>query len=531
MKNLYKSIALAVFVLSSLSIYAQVPIYNSLPSAQAVILLDFDGHKVQGTSWNTSGPINCDGSNLELSKITEIYNRIAEDYSPFNVNITTDEAKYNAAPTKQRMRVIFTITSEWYGSAGGVAYIGSFTWGDNTPCFVFTKLLNYNTKYISEAGAHEAGHTLSLRHQASYDALCNKTSDYNYGTGSGDISWAPIMGVGYYKNFTTWYNGANPYGCTYYQPDADIITTNNGFGYRTDDFGETFTAATSQTFSANKFATSAVITNSVDKDMFKFTLDGRKRVTLNATPTSVGAGDAGSNLDIKLDLYNSAQTLVGSYNPELKLSASADTVLDAGTYYLLVDGVGNQYTSEYGSVGSFSITAEQAPLAVLPLRKLELQGAVQGSAHKFNWEIDADEEIVEQILEVSTNGKQFEPAGKVNNSARSFQYTPANGTAFQYRLNVTFDNGKQHYSNVIALKGGKISRPEMYTNIIGSNSIMVTSPSAYSYFITDLSGRTMAKGIIAQGSSTINVHNITNGTYIIQFANGAEQFVDKFVKQ
>lgn len=531
MKNLYKSFVLALFVLVVSRANAQVPVYSSLPSAQAVILLDFDGHIVKGTSWNTNGPINCDGSNLDVAKINEIYNRIAEDYSPFNVNVTTDEAKYTAAPANRRMRVVFTISSSWYGSAGGVAYIGSFTWGDNTPCFVFTALLNYNTKYISEAGAHEAGHTLGLSHQASYDAICNKTSDYNYGTGSGDISWAPIMGVGYYKNFTTWYNGANPYGCTYLQPDADIITKNNGFGFRADDFGETFTAAPAQAFAASKFVTSAMITTATDKDMFKFTLDARKRVTLNAVPTNVGAGDAGSNLDIKMDLFNAAQSPIGSYNPETKLSAYADTILDAGTYYFLIDGVGNQYTNEYGSVGSFSVTAEQAPLAVLPLRKLELQGSVQASAHRFNWEIDADEQIVEQVLEVSTNGRQFEQAGKVSNSARSFQYTPANSAAFQYRLNVTFDNGKQHYSNVIALKGGKTSRPEMYTNIIRSNTIMVTSPAAYNYSIADLSGRTIARGTVKQGASTINLHNITNGTYIIQFANGTEQYVDKFVKQ
>ncbi len=207
MKNLYQSILIALCVLFSNSLNAQVPVYSSLPSAQAVILLDFDGHKVQGTSWNTSGPINCDGANLPTSKIDEIYSRIAEDYRPFNINITTDESKYNAAPSNRRMRVIFTISSSWYGSAGGVAYIGSFTWGDNTPAFVFTALLNYNTKFISEAGAHEAGHTLSLQHQASYDASCVRTSPYNYGTGEGEISWAPIMGVGYYKNATTWYDG------------------------------------------------------------------------------------------------------------------------------------------------------------------------------------------------------------------------------------------------------------------------------------------------------------------------------------
>ena len=39
------------------------------------------------------------------------------------------------------------------------------------------------------------------------------------GLGSGEIGWAPIMGVGYYKNFTLWNNGPNSFGCTNYQSD------------------------------------------------------------------------------------------------------------------------------------------------------------------------------------------------------------------------------------------------------------------------------------------------------------------------
>src|SRR5436853_4729854 len=176
---------------------AQVSIYNSYPDAAPVIFLDFDGHTVSGTGWNSEGPIYCGASGLTATQIAEVFNRVAEDYRPFTVNVTTDSTKYLSAPVNQRMRVIITVTSDWYGSAGGVAFVNSFTWGDNTPCFVFSALLNYNTKNISEASAHEAGHTLGLRHQSVYDVNCVKTSEYNPGIGTGDISWAPIMGVGY----------------------------------------------------------------------------------------------------------------------------------------------------------------------------------------------------------------------------------------------------------------------------------------------------------------------------------------------
>src|SRR5688572_4739574 len=125
MKILIQS--LLVFLLFvSLPSFAQVPAYSSFPGASAVLFLDFDGHTVNGTSWNSNGPIVCGPANMDNAKITEIYNRIAEDYRPFNINVTTDSLKYEAAPATKRMRAIFTITNSWYGtSAGGVAYIGS----------------------------------------------------------------------------------------------------------------------------------------------------------------------------------------------------------------------------------------------------------------------------------------------------------------------------------------------------------------------------------------------------------------------
>ncbi len=235
MKNIFKSVLVALSLAGSFASKAQVPAMSSYPSASAVLFLDFDGHTVNGTAWNAAGPIVCAPATLDNNQITTIFNRIAEDYRPFDINVTTDSTKYLAAPIDKRMRVVLTVSSSWYGSAGGVAFVGSFTWGDNTPCFVFTALLNNNVKNIAEAAAHEAGHTFGLYHQATYDANCNKLSDYNYGQGTGEIGWAPIMGVGYYQNFTLWNNGPNSYGCTNIQSDLDILTTTNGFGFRNDD--------------------------------------------------------------------------------------------------------------------------------------------------------------------------------------------------------------------------------------------------------------------------------------------------------
>jgi hypothetical protein len=517
--------------ISAVAANAQVPLLNSNPSASAVVFLDFDGHTVAGTSWNASGPIYCGASGLNESQITEVFNRVAEDYRPFDVNITTDSTKFLAAPLTKRMRVILTVTSSWYGSAGGVAFVGSFIWGDDTPCFIFSALLNYNIKNISEAASHEAGHTLGLYHQATYDVNCVKTSDYNFGQGSGEIGWAPIMGVGYYRNSTTWFDGPNSYGCTNYQSDLNVLIANNGFGYRTDDFAESFPSAAAQTFTNDQFTVDGMVATATDKDMFKFTLATTKRVIINAVPKNVGTGNSGSNLDISMQLFNSATTSIGTYNPALTLNALADTILNPGTYYILIDGVGNLYTPEYGSLGEYSINASQSEPVILSLRKLELHGELNGDKHQLSWIIDADEQVAQQVLEVSTNGLNFSPVTQSASTDRSFIYRPYVSTAAQYRLNVTFNNGRQFYSNIVTLRQtGTLPRPKLVSNFI-TNLITITSPGTYQYVIYDFNGKTAGKGQLTSGLNTISADAMTGGMYLIRFANGAEQWTDKFVRQ
>ncbi|MGB3006862.1 MAG: T9SS type A sorting domain-containing protein [Chitinophagaceae bacterium] len=531
MKHFFRFCLLLTAVVSLSVTYAQVPKLSSNPSASAVIFLDFDGHTVDGTSWNYAGPIVCGASGLNNTQITTVFNRIAEDYRPFEVNITTDSSKFLAAPINKRIRVIATVSSEWYGSAGGVAFVGSFTWGDDTPCFVFSALLNYNIKNISEAIAHEAGHTLSLYHQASYDANCVKTSDYNYGQGSGEIGWAPIMGVGYYQNLTLWNNGPNSYGCTNLQTDLSIITSNNGFGFRTDDFAGTFTAAVNTPFVSNQFTVNGIVSQNTDQDMIKFTIPSSGRFQLNAIPYNVGTGNAGSDLDLQVTLYKSDQAQLNVYNPGTLLNSVIDTILNPGTYYLKAEGKGNIYAPNYASLGSYSLQGTFGAGATLPLRQLKLNGQLIGDKHQLNWIIEADEQVTEQILEMSTDGINFRPVTQPATDSRSFYYKPVVSAAVQYRLNVTFDNGRQYYSNIITIRQFAAPKPQLVSNIISNGTIAVKSPGTYSYMLYDLSGKTVRKGQLTNGYNTIITGGITGGMYVIRFGNQSDQWTEKLILQ
>ena len=241
MKKLFTSLIFTLSILFSLPGFA-VPVLNSFPSATATIFLDFDGHYVQSSVWNGGNPINCAASGLTDLQITEAFYRVAEDYRPFNINITTDSTFFLAAPLNRRMRIIITPTSSWaQAGIGGKAYIGSFIWGDDTPAFVFSDRLGYSPKKVGECISHESGHTVGLSHQSKYDGIdcANPIEPYNTGFGTGETAWSPIMGQSYYRNMSNWNNGPTPYGCTDLQDNLSIISTQNGFGYRTDDYTET----------------------------------------------------------------------------------------------------------------------------------------------------------------------------------------------------------------------------------------------------------------------------------------------------
>ena len=386
-----------------------LPVLSSLPTAQATIFLDFDGQHVQASSWNGGNTLNCAPSGLSDAQITEIFNRVSEDYRPFNINITTDSTKFLAAPLTKRIRIIITPTSGWYTGVGGVSYTGSFTWGDDTPAFVFCDRLGpNNTKMVAECCTHESGHTVGLSHQSKYDSSCILLATYNLGTGTGETAWAPVMGNSYYRNLSGWSNGPTPSGCNADQDNLSIITSLNGFTYRPDDHSDDPNVNPSAVKINNSlFTDNGIITTNSDKDVFKFNLTQTGTLHLVAKPFSVGTNDDGADLDVKLELLNSTLHVIHVYDPVDILNVAVDTSLNSGVYYLVVEGAGNNNTTNYGSLGSYTISGTFSPLSVTPIKQLLLTGKTDKNKHILNWNIIADEPISSLVLESSANGTTF----------------------------------------------------------------------------------------------------------------------------
>ena len=346
---------------------------HSKPGSNRTIFLDFDGHVITGTAWNASKgvdpvnvtPYDTDGnpgvfSAAEQAVVTETWQRVAEDYAPFDVDVTTQDPgaaainRSSASDLQYGTRVLIDPTN-WYQpgcGCGGIAYVGVFDTANNgyyQPAMVFTLGVGTGAKNIAEAASHEAGHTVGLSHDG--------TATVGYYQGHG--SWAPIMGVGYYRAISQWsrgeYQGANN------TEDDFAVIGSNGVAVRAADNGTSTGTATPITAGQ---VVSGVNTTAADVDYFKVTLAaGSHSFTANAAAV-------GANLDIQLSVLNSAGTVLGTFNPAsgqtnagtpTGMSASGSLSLGAGTYYVRVDGSGfgnplNTGYSTYGSAGAFTLT-------------------------------------------------------------------------------------------------------------------------------------------------------------------------------
>jgi hypothetical protein len=529
MKKLSTLITLVLALLFSTTSFA-VPLLNSNSTATATIFLDFDGHTVVYPFWNGGAPINCAAAPMTTTQITEAFNRTAEDFRPFEINVTTDSTVFLAAPVDQRVRIVVTPTSAWYQGVGGVAYVGSFTWGDDAPAFVFCDRLGPNSpKMVGECCSHESGHTLGLSHQSKFGADCNNpVEQYNSGEGAGEPGWAPIMGNSYYKNMSNWNNGPIPNGCTYMQDNLSIITSQNGFGYREDDYTELMDASAT-TLAAGNFIQEGIITTTTDRDAFKFSKTQNGNFYLTAIPFNVGVNYIGANLDIKIQLYNSAGALLNTYDPSSTMTVTIDTILNAGTYYIMVDGTGNLNIGEYGSLGAYTITGVNG---ALPIHSIALSGNNNNNRHNLNWNIIADEPIKEIDIEAADDAINYKKIATIAGSAIKFSYLPLQNNKVYYRLKVTSVINQSVYSNTVILNKINNTADNIFkVSTFINKEITINANVPYQYQLTDINGRILNKGNAVAGFNNINISNQPNGIYIIQLYSNNYRQTERIIKQ
>ena len=361
---------------------------RSRPGAARTIYLNFKGATLSGTAWNSGGtPIQAPAFDLdgipgsfntsELQRIQYIWQRVAEDFAAFDVNVTTEApppealTRSGSSDTVFGTTVLITTRAGVYScSCGGVAYLGVFDdIGDfYKPALVFYDALGSgNEKNVAEAISHEAGHNMGLGHDGT------ASTGYYQGHGSGSTGWAPIMGVGYNRNLVQWSKGEYA-GANNVQDDYLVMQT-HGLPLRADDHGNS--AATASALPATNAggvtnaSVQGVIERPSDVDVFSFHA-GAGPLSLSLLPAT-----RSPNLDALLTLRDANGTVLASINPPEALNATASLNLpSAGTYTLWVQGTGKGDPlttgySAYGSLGNYQLNASYTtPLGSAPTAQI-----------------------------------------------------------------------------------------------------------------------------------------------------------------
>ncbi|MEX2172176.1 MAG: hypothetical protein WD851_22845 [Pirellulales bacterium] len=327
-----------------LSVSPGVPALHSLPGAPASVYLDFDGHfePQWGNYPNITTPVySIDGdystfSERELEEIQLMWARVAEDFAPFNIDVTTVEPDVLAegqpmdAANGVALRVaIGGSTMDWFGQQGitGVGNINAFTNTHANTVYVFSN--NGTTSPLGDTISHEAGHGFGLQHPAGDELL--------------DDQWSSIMRHDE-ETASIWISGMNVVG--QFQDDMAVIAgTLNGFGYRPDDHGNTTSAATPLSFDGGSYIGTGIIGTNDDFDIWSFSVGAAGSYRIAVDPAAIGP-----NLDTVLELRDAGGLLIASASPAATLGAELAQYLLPGAYNLSIGK-----TAIYGLVGTYTV--------------------------------------------------------------------------------------------------------------------------------------------------------------------------------
>lgn len=341
----------AINAASSSQAFAAVEVLRSRPGATAVIYIDFDGEAVTDPLWAGGNPIEAPAARLNAIQIRETWERVSKEFEVFDVNVTTSLADYTAAPSNRRTHCVVTADDAAAPGAGGVAYLNSFTGILSPVCWAF---IDTNPKYCADVIAHEVGHTLDLNHDGREETAGSPREEYYAGHGSGVTGWAPVMGVGYYKNLVQWSKGEYP-RANNPEDDLAIMSVPAKIPFLADEAPST-PDGSEASITAGAAAAPGVIGSpaSDDADVFRANLaPGSYRINMQPVPHA--------NLDAKIDVLDASLNVLVSGNPLDLLTADARFRLDApGTVYFRASGTGKVPVtgtgySAYSSFGSYTL--------------------------------------------------------------------------------------------------------------------------------------------------------------------------------
>lgn len=462
---------------------------HSRKGARRVIYLDFDGHTTPaGTPWGrriVTPPYDTDGntasfSGAERGSIQQIWRQVAEDFAPFDVDVTTEEPGAGSlgysgpGDTVWGTRVVIGGAGEWYGGgAGGVAIVGSFQRASEVPCFVFSRsLFGFNS--VAYAASHEVGHTFGLSHDGT-----RAGAEY-YG---GQSNWAPIMGAGYGKSVVQWSKGDYA-DANNQEDDLAIIAQEAPYA----DAGIALTRETALDLLPGDTA-GGIIPRDSDHAWYRIVM------TDGAVDLVGEVAGPSPNLKLRMTLLDEAGAEIASTPVGTSMGARLRANVTSGVHYLVVEGIGAgdplvSYDG-YGSIGRFRISGSW-PNNLLPLASAAGTSPLVGRAPlQVAFQSGLSFDLDGSVASVAWNFGDGSPVSTAANPTHTYS---APGT-YQATLTVTDNLGGASSVVTPILVSAKSVQPRWLTVNSGSSEWVALSRSVgrarATFRIVDSAGRPM----------------------------------------
>ncbi|HSH64381.1 MAG TPA: zinc-dependent metalloprotease, partial [Bacteroidia bacterium] len=312
-------------------------------------------------------------NNRSKEEMYRVWQCTADQYSMFNLNVTTDPAVYNAAKSADVLKTgnIKFVDADGRSNAC-VACFGTTAAGT-----LYRDPSNNDYGYgIGMTCAHEMGHQMGMSHDGG-----SAQSDPEYFYGLPAVQWCPIMGNYWYggnwaNQLFTWSKGEYN-TATQKQDDLQIMNVNEKVPYMVDDNPSGKKMKISPAGVIAPEDNWGQIEKNTDTDAFTFEVgESGGKINLKIDPIEYLR-----QLDVAAKIVDANGTTVSSSNLAVNRSAEfKDLTLSGGKYSLIIQG-GAELTpqtgfSNYSSLGYYAMQGTITGAIVTSIGKTTLENSV-----------------------------------------------------------------------------------------------------------------------------------------------------------
>ena len=278
---------------------------------------------------------------LSEEQKAEIVKLVSDDFSPFNIRVTTDAAEFLAYPRLNKQMCLITTTPSVVGFPSSDLGVSPFAGiGFRLPgdfAFAFSSAVNGDPKFVAAVVSHETGHLLGLGHQHLYSDTCSFLSEYHPGFGSGPLSFDPLMGDAIGDGINNWF-AQSCLDPTYLLPQNDYDLINSQVVVRPDDFPD---ERPGRVVDANII--SGVIERAGDVDFIRINFKSPGPVVITS-----------DNIDLKVSLLNLGGRVIYEINDPAGTNVTIPSASDMR--YLKVEAASNDNMSAQFMTGKYQVS-------------------------------------------------------------------------------------------------------------------------------------------------------------------------------